>query len=1057
MRKTKLQVKLVFVLALVSVATLLRAQPSFPENGVADPRHGHYAFTNATIVKDASTTLSNATLVIKDGKITAVGASIKPPAGAVVIDCKGKYIYPSFIDIYADYGIAQSQRPTGAGGGQFNFAQPPQLATATKGAYGWNQAIKSDADAYKVFTVDDTKAKPLREAGFGTVLSHVRDGIARGTGTVVTLANEKENLVIIKEKASAHYSFNKGTSTQSYPGSMMGMISLMRQSYLDAQWYKSKPVLEGLNLSLQAWNDVQGLPQIFEANDKWNNLRADRIGDEFGVQYIIKAGQNEYQRIREMKATNATFILPLNYPQAMDVEDPNDARFVSLNDMKHWELAPTNPAAFEKAGIPFCLTTSDLRTVSQFWTNLRKALEYGLSDNKAIEALTKTPAQVLGIYNQVGSIDAGKWANFLISSGPLFNEKTTIYQNWVQGIKYVVKDDALADALGTYALTVNGINGKETYSLDVKSASSLTMYGKDTLNSKFSHDGKMVKLSYAPMTRRTRPSVNPGQQPDGIQRPSGGFAGRGGSSAEQPLLPSATRLSGVSHGTEWNGTGTDSLGNSLTWTASFVKAAEPKPDTSKKKEMPVLGKISYPWEPFGWEEGQQPKQENILIKNATVWTNEKEGVLQNTDVLIRNGKIAGVGKNLSDAGAKVIDGTGKHVTPGVIDEHSHIAAASINEGGQSVTSEVRIADNLNPDDINIYRQLSGGVTTSHILHGSANVIGGQTQLIKLRWGASDDEMKFKNWDGQIKFALGENVKRSVFTQGNNRYPDTRMGVEQVLVDAFTRAKDYKKTWADYNALKDKKGAVAPRRDLELDALVEIMDKKRFITCHSYVQSEINSAMEVANRMGYTVNTFTHILEGYKVADKMKEHGSNASTFSDWWAYKMEVEDAIPYNAAIMQRVGLNVAINSDDAEMARRLNQEAAKIVKYGGVTEEEALKMVTLNPAKMLHVDDRVGSLKTGKDGDVVVWSDNPLSIYAKSLYTIVDGTIYFDRQKDEQLQKQVDAERLRLVRKLNGEKRNGAPTIPAQPSYQIMHTCHDHGHSHGLLVIDADEISND
>ena len=519
----------------------------------------------------------------------------------------------------------------------------------------------------------------------------------------------------------------------------------------------------------------------------------------------------------------------------------------------------------------------------------------------------------------------------------------------------------------------------------------------------------------------------------------------------------------ISSGTEWNGTGIDSLGNPLTWTAIFVKAAEPKPDTTKKKDPPVIGKVMYPFEPFGWEEGQQPKQENILIKNATVWTNEKEGILQNTDVLIKNGKISAIGKNLTDASAKVIDGTGKHVTAGIIDEHSHIAAASINEGGQSVTSEVRIADNLNPDDINIYRQLSGGVTTSHILHGSANVIGGQTQLIKLRWGANDDDLKFKGWPGQIKFALGENVKRSSAPLGNNRYPDTRMGVEQVLIDAFTRAKDYQKAWKEYEANKKlpKRGkgvvAVAPRRDLELDALVEILEKKRFITCHSYVQSEINGAMEVANKMGYTVNTFTHILEGYKVADKMLKHGSFASTFSDWWAYKMEVEDAIPYNAAIMQKVGLTVAINSDDAEMARRLNQEAAKIVKYGGVTEEEALKMVTLNPAKMLHVDDKVGSLKVGKDGDVVLWSDHPLAIYAKPLYTIVDGTIYFDREKDEQLQKQVDEERLRLVRKMNSEKRSGAPTIPAQPSYQIMHTCSDHGHSHGLLVIDSDDINND
>jgi len=1039
------------------------SQPTFPENGVADPRHGHYAFTNATIVKDAATTLTNATLIIKDGKIIAVGTGLKTPAGAVEVDCKGKHIYPSFIDLYADYGIVQPQRQ---GGGQFNFNQQPQLETAVKGAYGWNQAIKSDADAYRMFAVDDAKAKPLREAGFGTVLSHIRDGIARGTGAVVTLANEKENFVIVKEKASAHYSFNKGTSTQSYPGSMMGMIALLRQTYLDAQWYKTQPPAEGLNLSLKAWNENQGLPQIFEANDKWNNLRADRIGDEFGVQYIIKAGQNEYQRIKEMKATNATFILPLNYPQAQDVEDPNDARFVSLGDMKHWELAPANAAAFEKAGIPFCLTTSDLRTVSQFWTNLRKAMEYGLSENKVMEALTKTPATVMGIYDKVGSLDAGKLGNFLITNGPLFSEKTIILQNWVQGIKYTVKEDA-ASVAGIYTLAVTTPAGKETYTLDVKTASSVTMYAKDTLNSKFSFDGKQVKISYAPMARRQRPAMNPGQMSDTTRRPGGGFPGRGGAAADQTLPVTATRLSGISSGTEWSGTGTDSLGNPLTWTASLVKAAELKQDSVKKKDIPVVGKITYPLEPFGWDENQQPKQENILIKNATVWTNESEGVLENADVLIKNGKISAVGKNLTDAAARVIDGTGKHVTAGIIDEHSHIAAASINEGAQSVTSEVRISDNLNPDDVNIYRQLSGGVTSSHILHGSANVIGGQTQLIKLRWGANDDDLKFRGWPGQIKFALGENVKRSNFNipGGNNRYPDTRMGVEQVLIDAFTRAKDYQKAWKEYNTAKEKlikekkstASLVMPRRDLELDALVEILDKKRFITCHSYVQSEINGAMKVAEQMGYTVNTFTHILEGYKVADKMKKHGSFASTFSDWWAYKMEVEDAIPYNAAIMQKVGLTVAINSDDAEMARRLNQEAAKIVKYGGVTEEEALKMVTLNPAKMLHVDDKVGSLKAGKDADVVLWSDHPLSIYAKSLYTIVDGTIYFDRQKDEQLQKDIDAERLRLVRKLNGEKRSGAPTIPAQPTYQIMHTCHDHGHSHGLLVIDADDITNE
>jgi imidazolonepropionase-like amidohydrolase len=1053
MRKLKL-----LLLGSLLCSCQLWAQPTFPENGVSDPRHGHYAFTNATIVKEGGSTLSNATMVVKDGKIVALGAGLSVPAGAVEINCKGKFIYPSFIDIYSDYGTPARQQT--AGGNFFNFNQQPQTDNAVKGPYGWNEAIKSDVDVFKVFAVNEANAKPLRDAGFGAVLTHVKDGIARGTGAVVTLANQKENLVFIKEKASAHYSFNKGTSRQSYPSSKMGYIALMRQTFLDAQWYKTKPYDEGFNLTLQAWNDNQSLPQIFEANDKWDDLRADRIGDEFGVQYIIKAGQNEYQRIKDMKGTNATFILPLNYPLPQDVEDPNDARFVSLNDMKHWELAPTNAAAFEKEGINFCLTTADLRSPSSFWTNLRKAFEYGLTENKALDALTKAPAKTLGVYDKVGSLEVGKLANFLITTGPVFAEKTMILSNYVQGIKYTVKEEN--NIAGTYNLTLTTSTGNESYTLDVKSANAATLFAQDTLNTKLAVDGKQIKLQFAPIAKRQRPA-----NADSAMRRSGNMPSgisRGG--ADQPMPVNATRLSGINNGKEWNGTGIDSLGNSLTWTATFIKEATEKQDSVKKKEMPTVGKVVYPFVPFGWSEDDKPKQETILIKNATVWTNEQEGILQNADVLIKEGKIAAVGKNISDASARVIDGTGKHLTPGIIDEHSHIAAASINEGAQSVTSEVRITDNLNPDDINIYRQLSGGVTTSHILHGSANVIGGQTQLIKLRWGANDNDLKFKEWPGQIKFALGENVKRSNFQipGGNNRYPDTRMGVEQVLEDAFTRAKDYKKGWDNYNVEKEKlvkaKKPVTslqiPRRDLELEALVEIMEKKRFITCHSYVQSEINMAMKMAEKMGYTVNTFTHILEGYKVADKMLKHGSFASTFSDWWAYKMEVEDAIPYNAAIMQKVGLTVAINSDDAEMARRLNQEAAKIVKYGGVTEEEALKMVTLNPAKMLHVENKVGSLKVGKDGDVVLWSDNPLSIYAKSLYTIVDGTVYFDRNKDEQMQKQVDAEKLRLVRKMNGEKRSGAPMMPAQPSYQIMHTCSDHGHSHGLLVVDEDNIDN-
>lgn len=994
------------------------AQETFPENGVADKRPKHFAFTHATIVKDAGNTLQDATMIVKDGKITAVGKGLPVPADAVNINCKGKFIYPSFIDIYSDYGNTGEQTPSS----RREFGARAQLTSNTKGAYGWNQAIKSETDAYRIFEVNDGKAKPLRDNGFGAVLTHVKDGIARGTGTFVTLANEKENLVILKDRASHHLSFDKGSSTQSYPSSLMGCIALLRQTYLDGKWYKDNAGNQ-LNISLQAWNNNQQLPQIFDAGDKWNDLRADRIGDEFGTQYIIKGGGNEYQRIKEIAATGATYILPLNYPKVQDLDDPNDARFVSVTDMKHWELAPTNPAALEKAGIPFCLTTAELSDAKEFFTNVRTAINYGLSEATALNALTKVPAEALGVYNITGSLAPGKYANFIITSGPIFNDKTSIFQNWIQGEKYSVKDEVWNDSKGTYDIVLNTAAGPKKYTLNFKSNTSASLIGKDTVTSKFYFDGRNVRINVAP----------------------------------ERVAGENLRLSGVVDNDRWSGYGEDSLGNRFTWTANLNVPAVEKEDSARKRTVLPVGKVIYPFEPYGWEKENAPQQETILFKNATVWTSEKEGILSNTDVLVKGGKIAAVGRNLNGGSARVIDATGKHLSAGIIDEHSHIATASINEGGQSVSSEVRIADNLNPDDVNIYRQLGGGVTTSHILHGSANTIGGQTQLIKMRWGADDEGLKFKGADPFIKFALGENVKRSTTAIGNNsnnvRFPDTRMGVEQVLTDAFARAHDYEDIWKNYN--KTKKGP-APRKDLELEALVEILNNKRFITCHSYVQSEINAAMKVAERMGYKINTFTHILEGYKVADKMKAHGVAASTFSDWWNYKMEVVDAIPYNAAIMHKMGLNVAINSDDAEMARRLNQEAAKSIKNGGMTEEEALKMVTINPATMLHIQNQTGSIKAGKDADLVLWSDNPVSIYAKALYTMVDGVIYFDREKDKQLRQEILAERNRLIRKMSGEKKSGAAARPAQPSYRVMQGCSEHFHNHGLLTIDAIEAEN-
>lgn len=429
-----------------------------------------------------------------------------------------------------------------------------------------------------------------------------------------------------------------------------------------------------------------------------------------------------------------------------------------------------------------------------------------------------------------------------------------------------------------------------------------------------------------------------------------------------------------------------------------------------------------------------PEAENLIIKNAVVWTNEEAGIIKDATVVVEDGKIVfcGTGRYTKPKNARTIDAKGMHLTSGIIDEHSHIAISKgVNESGQAISSEVAIGDVLRSDDINIYRQLAGGVTTSQILHGSANPIGGQSAIIKLKWGSMPEEMLISDAPKFIKFALGENVKQSNWGDYNTtRFPQTRMGVEQVYYDGFTRAQKY---LDDQKRFQTGELKVEPRKDLELEILGEILKGERHITCHSYVQSEINMLMHVADSFGFNINTFTHILEGYKIADKIAQHGAGGSTFSDWWAYKFEVNDAIPYNAKMMHDQGITVAINSDDAEMGRRLNQEAAKAVKYGGMSEEDAWKLVTLNPAKLLHLDDRLGSIKPGKDADLVLWSDNPLSVLAQVNYTIIDGVVLYERNQQEMLEKRNQAEKARIISKMLKANANGnkKPFIKTKEGY--------------------------
>ncbi len=994
--------QLFFTIFLFSAAChYLIAQQTFPQNGVFDQRDDHYAFTNASIQVSPDKKIEKGTLLIKKGKVVAVGSEVVIPKDAVIIDLQGKHIYPTFIDAYSDYGMPKPERKSGDGS--------PKMLSSKPGAFSWNEALRPEIHADEIFTVDEKKAEELRKAGFGAVLTHNQDGIARGSGSFVHLGNENEHEMIIRGKSSAHYSFNKGNSTQDYPSSLMGVIALLRQAYYDARWYAANPDDREYNISLEKWNELQSIPQIFEVNQRLNLFRADKIGKEFGIQYIFKGGGDEYRRIDAIKATGASLIIPINFPDPYDVSSPYTAEHVKIGDMLHWELAAGNPAELSKAGIRFAFTTSGLKSPGDFISNLRRAYQSGLSEKDILAALTSNPAKMLGLDKEIGALEPGMSANFFISTGHYLSEKSSMLHSWVKGKPYAIGDLFAQDIRGTYNMSLAG----KTFEINIKGNIDAPEATIKEVSQDSSKKADKLKISFS------NPSISFTFDP--VQDTS-------------KKNKDVYSLTGTIRGDNWNGQATTPDGSWVNWSAKRSKAAESSEMKLPKLDSLAKGEVIFPFTSFGYKKSEAPKQETVLLKNATVWTGEKSGNLKNTDVLIEDGKIAKVGKNIkAPAGAKTVDATGKHITAGIIDEHSHIAIQNgVNEGTQASSAEVRISDVTNSDDVNIYRQLAGGVTMAQSLHGSANPIGGQSAVIKLRWGLLPEEMQMKDASGFIKFALGENVKQSNWGERQTvRFPQSRMGVEQVYEDHFTRAREYGE------ARKVKGDKI--RRDLEMDCLYEILNSNRFISCHSYVQSEITMLMRVAEKHNFKINTFTHILEGYKVADKMKLHGAGASSFSDWWAYKPEVLDAIPYNAKIMNTMGIVTAINSDDAEMGRRLNQEAGKGVKYGGMSEEEAMNMVTLNPAKLLRIDKYVGSIKEGKQADLVLWSDNPLSVYAKSLQTYVDGICYFDAERDAQLRKDLQAERSRLIQKMMNAKANGAKTQPATPSRQHHYHCSD------------------
>ena len=969
-------------------------QDYFPTNSGVKTQEQHYtALTNATIHPSPNQKIDQGTVLFKNQKIVAVGENVVLPKNTIIVDAKGKHIYASFIELHHDFGIKKSSK-----------ASPGRRSTqyeTTREGYYWNDHILSDYNSISDYAYDKAAAKKMRAFGFGTVNTHRKEGIHRGTAVLVSLNDHDNDAVrLIDTQNAQHLSFKKSSlSSQYYPGSIMGSMALLRQVFHDADWY-AKGGATNKDLSLEAVLENQKLPTLFETTNKLDVIRAGKIGNEFQKNFIISASGREYEHLNEIKALKQALLVPLNFPKAYDVSDPVSTQKISLNDLRYWNQAPSNPSVLAKAGVQFAFTSQGVKSANDFLNNIRKAIRYGLNENQALAALTTQPAKLIGKSNLLGTLKKGAYANFIVTDGPLFQEGTQLLDNWVQGKKHTVKTLPAYNLDGKYSLQV----GSEAYSLEVKNSakkiSATVKQDSSVFKSNLSYKNDWLTLKILKEDR---------------------FASLNARIVSDKQI---------------NGDGTDFDGNKIRWEAQLEEKAAPKKKKDSSKENAPLMPVTFPNNGFGFE--RLPSAQNVVFKNATVWTNESEGILTNTDVWVQNGKIKAIGKDLVAEGAESIEATGKHLTSGIIDEHSHIGASSINEGGHNSSAEVTIEDVIDAEDIDLYRNLSGGVTTLQILHGSANPIGGRSAIIKPRWGKSAEELLYQGAAPFIKFALGENVKQSNWPS-YQRFPQTRMGVEQVFVDYFQRATEYKKQWETYNALsrKEKAKSNAPRYDLEMETLVEILNGERFISCHSYVQSEINMLMKVADRFGVTINTFTHILEGYKVADKMKEHGVGGSTFSDWWAYKFEVNDAIPYNGAIMHSQGVTVAFNSDDAEMSRRLNQEAAKAVKYGGVSEEDAWKFVTLNPAKLLHIDDKVGSVKVGKSADLVLWSDHPMSIYAIAEKTMIEGVVYYDYERATAQVEKIAEERNQIIKQMIDAKNGGAATQKPKAKKNIEFHC--------------------
>lgn len=1035
-----------YVALLCLAAPCLAVEPGTrPPMGLRDKTPAVHAIVGARLVIAPGQVLESGTLLVQDGVIVAVGADVQPPAGAVVHQMSGKTLYPGFIDAYS-----------------LAAGSPPAAASD----YGyWNPHVRPQFAIAADYSPDAAQNRLLRSQGVVARLLVPAVGVIRGTSALVSTADGPAGSLIIEPRVALHVQLTPPASgrDEGYPNSPMGAVALVRQAFYDADWYrrahqawKAQPHLPPpeQNQALEFLSQwvADGRLVMIDAPDELYVLRAHKLAREFGLNVLVRGSGQEYQRLGEVKAAGLRLVVPVAFPAPPDVRTAELALEARLADLMHWDLAPENPARLAASGIEQALTSHGLTDPGQFLAAVRKAAARGLDPNTALAALTKVPASWLGVGERLGSLEPGKIASFLVVEGDLFSTDGRIVETWVAGTRYVVEPQPQQDVRGTWELIATGPDGGATMLVLELGGSKTLPAGRLKLAER---SVPLVDVHLADGLLRARFDAAPlgtsGQgwlslslvvhgdelaalighliRPDGTRMAAKSTR----TSSVVPDLGTGAAPAGAPTGQAPGTPGPHEPAQAPPSPSSAAQQAaqqsEPAPsDRPATNGTKALFEVNYPLGAYGTA-GLPEQPPAVLFANATVWTGSEQGILTETDVLVERGLIAAVGQDLDvPQGAVVIDLAGKHLTAGVIDCHSHIATdGGVNETGQAITAEVRIGDFINPDDIAIYRQLAGGVTCANILHGSANPIGGQCQVIKFRWGAGPEEMKFAEAPPCIKFALGENVKQSNWgDRFTTRYPQTRMGVEQIIQDAFLAAREYRRQW---EAWREQPNGIPPRVDLELQALSEVLEGRRLLHCHSYRQDEILAFLRTCEQFGVRVATLQHVLEGYKLADVIARHGAGASAFSDWWAYKFEVYDAIPYNGALMHQAGVVVTFNSDDADLGRRLHLEAAKAMKYGGVPPAEAWKFVTLNAARQMGIDRWVGSIEPGKHADLVVWSAPPMSGTARCEQTWIDGRKYFDIADDVQRRERARQMRAALVQRVLASGETPAPPSNASP----------------------------